>query len=118
MQPFRLSVSEPRPGCLMIEVRGELDFAVAEQLRQALGSAGGHREVLVELAQCDFVDSAAIEEILQAERLLALEGRPIAVVGAKGQVLRFLTVLGLTDRGLVFSVAAEALAHPPAVVAA
>jgi anti-anti-sigma regulatory factor len=39
--------------------------------------------VLVDLAQCDFVDSAAIEAILQAERLLALEGRRIAVVGAK-----------------------------------
>jgi anti-anti-sigma regulatory factor len=73
--------------------------------------------VPVELAQCDFVDSAAIEAILQAERLLAVEGRRIAVVGAKGQVLRFLTVLGLTDRGLISSVAAEALAGPPAAVA-
>jgi anti-anti-sigma factor len=118
MQPFRLSVNELRPGCLKIEVRGELDRAVAEQSTKPLGSAGGHREVLVDLAQCDFVDSAAIEAILQAERLLALEGRRIAVVGAKGQVLRILTVLGLTDRGLLFSTAAEALAHPPAVVTA
>jgi anti-anti-sigma factor len=117
MQPFSLRVGELRPGCPMIEVRGELDLAVAEQLTQALGSAGGHRVVLVELAHCDFVDSAAIEAILQAERLLALEGGRIAVVGAKSQVLRFLTVLGLTDRGLVFSVAADALAGPPAVVA-
>jgi anti-anti-sigma regulatory factor len=56
-----------------------------EQLTKPLGSAGGHREVLVDLAQCDFVDSAAIEAILQAERLLALEGRRIAVVGARSR---------------------------------
>jgi anti-anti-sigma factor len=110
MQPFRLSVSELRPGCLEIEVQGELDLAVTERLARALGSAAEHREVLVDLARCDFTDSSAIEAILQAERLLAREGRRIVVVGARGQVLRVLTLMGLTERGLVLSGAAEALA--------
>jgi anti-anti-sigma factor len=118
MQPFRLSVSELRPGRLEIEVQGELDLAVTDQLTQTLGSAGEHDEVLVDLARCDFIDAAAIATILKAERLLALEGRRIAVVGAQGQVLRVLTVMGLTDRGLVFAGAGEALADPPAVAAA
>jgi anti-anti-sigma regulatory factor len=74
--------------------------------------------VLVDLARCDFVDSAAIEAILQAERLLALEGRRIVIVGPSGQVLRVLTVMGLTDQGLVFASAAEALADPPALAVA
>jgi anti-anti-sigma factor len=119
MQPFRLSVSELRPGCLGIEVQGELDLAVTGQLAQTLGSAAEHHEVLVDLARCDFTDSSAIEAVLQAERLLALEGRRIVVVGARGQVLRVLTLMGLTERGLVFANAAEALAgsEPTAVAA-
>jgi anti-anti-sigma factor len=118
MQPFRLSVSEGRPDCLRVEVQGELDLAVTDQLTQALASAAEHREVLLDLAQCDFVDSAAIEAILRTERLLALEDRRIVVVDPRGQVLRVLTVLGLADRGLVFASAEEALAASPAVVAA
>jgi anti-anti-sigma factor len=117
-RPFRLSASELRPGCLKINVEGELDLAVSGQLTEALISAPAHREVLVDLARCDFVDSAAIEAILQAERLLAVEGRRIVVVGPRGQVLRVLTVLGLTDSGLVFTSALEALADQAAAVAA
>jgi anti-anti-sigma factor len=117
MQPFGLSVGEGRPGCLKIDIRGELDLAVADQLSQALASAGEHREVLVDLERCDFVDSSGIEAILEAERLLALEGRQIAVIGAKGQVLRILTVAGLTGRGLTFSGAEEDRVDPPKIVA-
>jgi anti-anti-sigma factor len=118
IRSFRLKVSEPRPGCLKIGVEGELDLAVSVQLSRALGSAAAHREVLVDLAQCDFVDSSAIEAILQAELGLTPEGRRIVVVGAKGQVLRVLTLMGLTERGLASSGADTALPDPPAAVAA
>jgi anti-anti-sigma factor len=118
MLPFRLSVSEPRPGCLEIGVQGELDLAVTDRLTQALGSVAEHREVLLDLAQCDFVDSSAVEAILHAEAALTAEGRRIVVVGAGGQVLRVLTLMGLTERGLVYASGAEAPAGAPAVVAA
>jgi anti-anti-sigma factor len=117
MQVFELKVSEIRTGCLRIEVQGDLDLANTDRLTEALAAAG-HREVLVDLARCDFVDSAAIEALLQAGRLLALEGRRIVVVGPRGQVLRVLTVMGVTDHGFVFSSADEALAESPAVAAA
>jgi anti-sigma B factor antagonist len=117
MQPFGVSVSELRPGCLKIEIQGELDLAVSDRLTQALASAGGHSEVLVDLTRCDFVDSTAIEAILQAEQLLALEGKRIVVVGARSQVLRVLNVMGLTNHGLVLSAAAEALDGGPTMVA-
>jgi anti-sigma B factor antagonist len=118
MQPFRLCVGEGRPGCYRIEVRGELDLAVTDRLSKALASAGEHREVLVDLERCDFIDSAAVEAILRAEAGLTLEGRRILVVGARGQVLQVLNVLGLTDRGLVISDATAAPVDAPAVVAA
>jgi anti-anti-sigma factor len=118
MQSFELKVSELRTGCLRIEVQRDLDLAVTDRLTEVIGVAAEHGEVLVDLARCDFVDSAAIEAILRAERLLALEGRRIVVIGAQGQVLPVLTVRGLTDHGLVFAGAAEALARPPAVAAA
>jgi anti-anti-sigma factor len=118
MQPFELNVSELPPGCPRIEVQGDLDLAVTERLAEALAAATEHREVLVDLARCDFLDSSAIEALLEAERLLALEDRRLLVVGPRGQVLRVLTVMGLNDRGVVFASVAEALASSPAPVAA
>jgi anti-sigma B factor antagonist len=118
IQPFGLSVGELRPGCLKIEVQGELDLAVTDRLTEALAGAAEYRQVLLDLARCDFVDSTAVAAILRAEWLLALEGRRIVVVGPQGQVLRVLTVMGLTDHGLVFASAEEALSASPVVVAA
>ena len=118
IQPFGLSVGELRPGCLKIEVQGELDLAVTDQLTDALAGTDEYCEVLLDLAQCDFVDSTGVAAILRAERLVALEGRRIVVVGARGQVLRVLTVMGLTDHGLVFASVEEALGVSPAAVVA
>jgi anti-anti-sigma factor len=110
MWVFRLTEQERGPGCHEIRVEGELDMAVADQLREALDRVDGeYAQVLVSLERCEFIDSTGIAVIVAAHRRLAKEERRMAVCGAHGQVLRVLSLTGLTANGLVFQTAEEAL---------
>lgn len=110
MQIFKLTESDPRPGCRQIEVEGELDLAVADQLKEAIDHAASQRQVLIDLKRCDFIDSTGVAVILRAHGQMAGEGRRLAVCCPSEQVLRVLTVTGLTGNGLVFTTVADALA--------
>ncbi len=110
MQAFRLVELDRGAGCREILVEGELDLAVADQLQEALDRAGEeYARVLISLENCEFIDSTGIAVIVLAYNQLAAEGRRIAVHGASSQVLRILSVTGLTANGLVFESADQAL---------
>jgi len=107
---FRLVERNLQPNCHEIQVEGEADLAVADQLRAALERAGTeHHRILIALQRCEFIDSTAIAVILQAQSQMATRGQRIAVHGASGQVHRILSITGLTQNGLVFETADEAL---------
>jgi anti-sigma B factor antagonist len=111
MRAFRLVEREISPDCREILVEGELDLAVAEQLQQALeGSGSDCTQILVGLEDCEFIDSTGIAVVVQAHRQFAEEGRRVVLYAPTNQVLRVLSVTGLTANGLVFASAAEALA--------
>jgi anti-anti-sigma factor len=95
---FKLTESEPAPGFREIRVEGELDLAVAEQLRQAL-RRDPQDQVLINLGSCEFIDSTGIAVILRAHR--DGDGR-VVIHSPGGQVLRVLEVSGLIADGLVF----------------
>src|SRR4051794_36808418 len=103
VRAFRLAERTPEPGSYEIQVEGELDLAVAAQLEEALRraeEAGGH--ILIDLEGCEFIDSTGLAIIIKAHRELSERDRRIVVHGASSQVLRILTVTGLTGNGLVF----------------
>jgi anti-sigma B factor antagonist len=107
---FKLTELEARAGCWEIQVEGELDLGVADRLQEALDRIGKeHVHVLVGLENCEFIDSTGIAVIVRARNELAEEGRRLAVYGPSGQVLRVLSVTGLTGNELVFDTADEAL---------
>jgi len=110
MRSFGLTERELQPGCRLIAVAGELDLAVADQLNAALERAAGCSLVLVDLGSCDFVDSTALAAFVQASHRMKSGGGRFAVFGAGDQVLRVLSVTGLTEKGLVYASAEEALA--------
>lgn len=110
MRVFRLTELERASGCHEIQVEGELDMAVADQLREALERVGGeYAQVLVSLERCEFIDSTGIAVIVAAHGRFAEEGRRLVVCGARSQVHRVLSLTGLTANGLVFESAEEAL---------
>jgi anti-sigma B factor antagonist len=110
LRAFKLTEKELRPGCREIQVEGELDLAVAEQLEDALERAcTAEGKVLVGLEKCDFIDSTGIATIVRAHRRVASQGGSVVVCSPSDQVLRILSITGLTDNGLVFGSAEEAL---------
>ena len=103
LQPaFQLTETEPRRGCRTIEVVGELDLAVADRLTEALNRAAEYPLVLVDLGNCDFVDSTGLAAFVHAHNSMKSEGRRFAIFGADHQVLRILSVTGLIEHDLVF----------------
>jgi anti-sigma B factor antagonist len=111
MQRFNVTEQDLRPGCRDIQVEGELDLAVAGLLDEVLTSAAAECScVLVGLERCEFIDSSGIAVILRSHNRMEGEGHRLAVYAPTAQVLRILSMTGLTANGLVFDSAAEALA--------
>jgi len=113
MQTFKLTERAIQPGCHLIEVEGEVDMGVADQLSDAIDRAAAeHDRILIGLQRCEFIDSTAIAVIVHAHNQMANQGKRIAVYGASSQVHRVLAITGLTQNGLAFDTADEALAAP------
>jgi anti-sigma B factor antagonist len=111
MQTFKLVEKDLHPGCRVIQVEGELDLSVADQLREALERpADGCTQILIDLKQCEFIDSTGIATIVGAHNEMADQGRRVAVYAPSDQVLRVLAITGLTSNGLVFESVDKALA--------
>jgi anti-sigma B factor antagonist len=111
MQRFKVTERDLRSGCRDIQIEGELDLAVAGQLDEVLTVAVSEcRCVLVGLERCQFIDSSGIAVILRAHSRMEGEGNRLAVYSPADQVLRVLSMTGLTSNGLVFDSAEEALA--------
>jgi anti-sigma B factor antagonist len=110
MQRFNVTERDLRPGCRDVQIEGELDLAVAGQLDEVLTTAVEQCErVLVGLERCAFIDSSGIAVILRAHNRMAEEGNRLAVYAPTDQVLRVLSMTGLTNNGLVFDTVSEAL---------
>jgi anti-anti-sigma factor len=110
MQRFNVSEQDLRPGCRDIQIEGELDLAVAGQLDEVLAKAAGEcSRVLVGLEHCEFIDSSGIAVILRAHNRMESEGARLAVYAPTSQVLRVLSMTGLTANELVFDSVEEAL---------
>lgn len=114
MVPFKLVEREVSPEVREILVEGELDLAVASQLQEAIERAGSDcPQILIGLQNCEFIDSTGIAVILQAHTRFAEAGGRVVAFAPSSQVLRILSVTGLTANGLVFASAEEALAAAP-----
>ncbi|HET8954258.1 MAG TPA: STAS domain-containing protein [Solirubrobacterales bacterium] len=111
MQRFKVTQQELQPGCRDIRIEGELDLAVAGELDEVLSTAVAECDrILVGLQGCAFIDSSGIAVILRAHQQMEEKGCRLAVYSPVDQVLRVLSMTGLTRNGLVFDTAEEALA--------
>jgi anti-sigma B factor antagonist len=110
MQRFNVTPKDLGPGRRDIQIEGELDLAVAGQLDEVLTAAVEECSlVLVGLQHCAFIDSSGIAVILRAHNRMAEEGNRLAVYAPTDQVLRVLSMTGLTANGLVFDNVEDAL---------
>lgn len=111
MQRFNVSTHDLREGTRDVQVEGELDLAVAGKLDEVLTAAVEEcAQVLVGLERCTFIDSSGIAVILRAHNRMQDDGKQLVVYAPTDQVLRVLSMTGLTGNGLVFDSSEEALA--------
>ena len=115
--PFQASASELEGGIHLLKVHGELDLSTATQLEGLLEEAVTSEEasVVVDLADCQFIDSTGIALIVRAwQRVDSAAGN-----GGKGglvlccpneQVRRILEVTGLEHSLRVFPTRDDAAA--------
>jgi len=115
--PFEASAARLDDGIHVIAVRGELDLSTAPELEGALeeGIAGGADVVLVDLSECEFIDSTGIALIVRAWQRLDRaadgdgEGR-VVICSQNDQVRRVLEITGLELSIAIHSTRDEALA--------
>src|SRR4051812_22029098 len=101
VRPFKLRERRIWPGCIEIEIEGELDLAVSARLRSALDAAASTPcHVLLGLGACEFIDSSGLAILAAASRAFPARDRQLLLYGVHGQVRRLLSLTGLTENGL------------------
>jgi anti-anti-sigma factor len=112
--PFEVEAGELSEGVRTIAVRGELDLSTAPELEGPLEEAleSGQGSVLIDLSQCEFIDSTGIALIVRAwQRLDSGEnGRSLVICSHNEQVRRVLEITGLELSIPVHATKDEALA--------
>lgn len=112
--PFEVQVGELEQGVRSISVRGELDLNTAPDLEGPLNEAleSDEGSVLIDLSECEFIDSTGIALIVRAwQRLESGEnGRALVICTHNDQVRRVLEITGLELSIPVHATRDEALA--------
>ena len=104
--PFRLELSEEDDGDrTLIRARGEVDVVTAPKLASRLDTVlrRGGGDVVVDLSETEFLDSAGLHVLLKAQRRLARRARALRVICPSGPVrsaielARLIETLDVTD---------------------
>lgn len=90
-----------------VGIAGELDLASADQLDVVLAAAMDN--VMLDLTECEFMDSTGIAVIAAAWKLRRHSGGRLVCFGAKPEVARVLDVTGLSDREFIVQTREDAL---------
>jgi len=112
--PFEVRAGDVERGVQTISVCGELDLSTAPELEGPLQQAldSGEGSVLIDLSQCEFIDSTGIALIVRAWQQLhsSKNGRSLVICSQNDQVRRVLEITGLELSIPVHTTRDEALA--------
>lgn len=96
--PFEVKAGDLEHGVRTISVCGELDLSTAPKLEGPLDQAlDGEGSVLIDLSECEFIDSTGIALIVRAWQRLDSDGngRALVICTDNDQVRRVLEITGL-----------------------
>jgi anti-anti-sigma factor len=115
--PFEATAAQLEDGVRVIVVRGELDLSTASDLEGPLEEAVSSHDgsVLIDLSDCEFIDSTGIALIVRAWQRLdnSADGEGsgrVVICSANDQVRRVLEITGLELSIPIHSTRDEALA--------
>jgi anti-anti-sigma factor len=111
---FEASTAALEDGVRIVSVRGELDLGTAPELEGPLEEAVGANEpLLIDLSQCEFIDSTGIAMIVRAWQRLGIGdagSQRVVICSGNEQVRRVLEITGLELSIPVHASREEALA--------
>lgn len=81
-------------GTLTLRVCGELELATADRLRDALAEWLGIRECVIDLCDCDFIDSSGIRALVGCKHDIGPDAS-LRLVGLAPNVERTLRLAGV-----------------------
>jgi anti-sigma B factor antagonist len=93
----RATIALDPQGRMCVRVRGEVDLASASRLQECADAAiarAGPDGVLLDLAECTFMDASGLRALVAAMHGADEHHRKLRITGAHGAVLR---VIQLTD---------------------
>lgn len=90
----------------VVEVGGELTRSGIDFVTEAI-YAERQKPVVVDLADCGFIDAAGVALLRTATRSFARHGQPLLIAGARGRVERTLALSGISSES--YPSAAQAL---------
>ncbi len=100
--PFEVQAEELEDGIRVVTVRGELDMNTAPELEESLAEVviGEGAQVVIDLTECDFIDSTGIALIVRAWQRLDSGGAgggegKLVLCCINTQVLRLLRITGV-----------------------
>lgn len=106
--------AEQLDGGTIVRVTGELDLSTHDRLADELTSiAAGGGAVVVDLAECDFIDSSGIRALLIGGKAAEQAGGTLSLAAPKPHVVRILDVTGVASALPIHPSAEEALAAKP-----
>jgi anti-sigma B factor antagonist len=110
--PFRVT-AEAAGDLHTVSVFGELDQGTAPELRSVLGETLGTPTVavLVDLSDCEFIDSTGLSLLVEAKRRLAEDRRRFGVCCPDADVRRLLELTGIDRAVGLFDTRDEAVAE-------
>jgi anti-anti-sigma factor len=101
--PFKVEARELDGGVTVLTIRGELDLSTAPQLERSLDAASAPEEpaILIDLSECEFIDSTGVALIINAWQRVDREagegsGR-LVLCCPNSQVRRLLEITGVEN---------------------
>ena len=82
---------------IVIRVRGQLDFATAPELAEAIETAarGPYAACALDFELVTFIDSEALKSLLALHYMFAERGKTLYISRCSSQVNRTITILGI-----------------------
>ena len=99
-------------GRTIVRVRGELDLSTCAVLQAALDQAPAGETIVVDLADCTFLDSSAIRVVLTGAAEAAEAGGGLSLVVTDPGVLRVLEIAHVRARVPIHPTVESATAGP------
>jgi anti-sigma B factor antagonist len=93
-----LEVDQSRSPYTVLSVKGEVDVYTAPRLREKLVElvSEGHRKVVVDLEEVDFLDSTGLGVLVGGLKRLRSHGGDLMLVSTQGRILKVFEITGLT----------------------